>query len=657
MGKRSLIWNYFVKVDADEAQCSECDKVIKTTQFSTTSMKNHLRSQHPQKYIEYENANTESLSLLRDDSSSESDSDFEDPRPGPSRGRGTPARKRPAAAHLGAPSPKVPKLGLRPQWPVNHVENVRVVTEVTRFVIECDIAFRVVDHPAFLRMMRQCSKGQYNPISSRQLSRKYIPRLHAFMKNKVVSIITQDKPDIDGVGFTSDIWTSKTNASFQSVTLHYIDKNFVMKRFMLRLESFPESHTAENISSKLAVVIDNFEFGRNVFRWATTDGGAPVVKAVTICPQINTGLRCVDHTIHLIVTKALEKCKGWSLISKKVSRLVGHFSHSAKATAVLKRFAIAVNCNRTTLVQRVVTRWNSDLKQLQSVLDLYEPLLTMSETDTTLGEFLPSMADKLVISALTNVLQLFESFSNLASSDKGPTLHIIIPELISISAKLNTLTNSPPNEIVGEVGFALKAELDARYPDCGTGTLEYALAHFLDPRFKGVALKKYDQYNCTRDAVLQGLLMFKNGGESSSEGTPSPPLVIDEDEDDPMAAMLRESYGPNPTKRGPESTMVTEANCEIDVYVKEPVVPRDSNVLEWWKANRKKYPLLSRFARKILGIPAASATSERVFSTAGNIISERRTNLAIDKIEMLVYMKENFRELEKIGITDWPGFD
>ena len=123
------------------------------------------------------------------------------------------------------------------------------------------------------------------------------------------------------------------------------------------------------------------------------------------------------------------------------------------------------------------------------------------------------MGDKLVISALANVLQLFQCFSDLASSDKGPTLHVVIPELISISAKLNTLTRSPPNEIVGEVGWALKAELDARFPDCGVNTVEYAVAHFMDPRYKGVALKKYDKYNATRDLVVQGLLMLTHGDE------------------------------------------------------------------------------------------------------------------------------------------------
>ena len=42
------------------------------------------------------------------------------------------------------------------------------------------------------------------------------------------------------------------------------------------------------------------------------------------------------------------------------------------------------------------------------------------------------------------------------------------------------------------------------------------------------------------------------------------------------------------------------------------------DVLNWWKANEEKLPLLAGLARSILGVPVTSAPSERLFSTAGN---------------------------------------
>ena len=125
----------------------------------------------------------------------------------------------------------------------------------------------------------------------------------------------------------------------------------------------------------------------------------------------------------------------------------------------------------------------------------------------------------------------------------------------------------------------------------------------------------------------------------------------------PQRVHLKKLYSRNPTKPIEKNCSFTEAKCEVAFYYEEGVVPEDSDNLEYWKINRKKFPLLSRLARKFLCIPVSSATSERVFSTAGNVVSERRTNLSIDNIEILAYMKENMRELKTIPDFIRPGYE
>ena len=56
-------------------------------------------------------------------------------------------------------------------------------------------------------------------------------------------------------------------------------------------------------------------------------------------------------------------------------------------------------------------------------------------------------------------------------------------------------------------------------------------------------------------------------------------------------------------------------------------------ILEWWKIHENRFPILSKIARDYLGIPATSAPSERVFSEAGNLITNKRTSLSCDSVE------------------------
>ena len=66
--------------------------------------------------------------------------------------------------------------------------------------------------------------------------------------------------------------------------------------------------------------------------------------------------------------------------------------------------------------------------------------------------------------------------------------------------------------------------------------------------------------------------------------------------------------------------------------------------------------MLVRVARQILAIPVSSASSEIVFSSAGNICTLRRSNLSVSKMEQLVFMKENSKLLDEISDLKWPGY-
>ena len=62
---------------------------------------------------------------------------------------------------------------------------------------------------------------------------------------------------------------------------------------------------------------------------------------------------------------------------------------------------------------------------------------------------------------------------------------------------------------------------------------------------------------------------------------------------------------------------------------------------------RKKYSILSSLAKKYLSIPATSVSSERCFSTAGNIVTAKRSCLLPKNVDMLIFLYQNRKYLIK----------
>ena len=60
---------------------------------------------------------------------------------------------------------------------------------------------------------------------------------------------------------------------------------------------------------------------------------------------------------------------------------------------------------------------------------------------------------------------------------------------------------------------------------------------------------------------------------------------------------------------------------EVRIYQKMPKIKKHlspEEVLNWWKVNQERLPLLAALARAHIAVPVSSAPSERLFSTAVN---------------------------------------
>lgn len=85
----------------------------------------------------------------------------------------------------------------------------------------------------------------------------------------------------------------------------------------------------------------------------------------------------------------------------------------------------------------------------------------------------------------------------------------------------------------------------------------------------------------------------------------------------------------------------TTAMSQLNLYLSEPVIVQDADPLAYWRANQDRFSALTTAARAYLSAPCTSVDSERLFSTASNILDAQRSRLSAGKVEMLLFVRRN----------------
>jgi hypothetical protein len=77
-------------------------------------------------------------------------------------------------------------------------------------------------------------------------------------------------------------------------------------------------------------------------------------------------------------------------------------------------------------------------------------------------------------------------------------------------------------------------------------------------------------------------------------------------------------------------------NEEMQIYFSERILPRETDIIDWWKCNCNRFPILAATARQYLAIPATQTSSKRLFSDAGNIVTATRTKLISEHVSRTI---------------------
>lgn len=83
-----------------------------------------------------------------------------------------------------------------------------------------------------------------------------------------------------------------------------------------------------------------------------------------------------------------------------------------------------------------------------------------------------------------------------------------------------------------------------------------------------------------------------------------------------------------------------KARKELELYRALPPELTSTNPAEWWWERRGTFPILFNPASNYTCVQASSTPAERIFSTAGDTISQERACLSPEKADMLIFLKK-----------------
>lgn len=198
----------------------------------------------------------------------------------------------------------------------------------------------------------------YELPSRTTVSRALIPLIYGDTRKRVASELRAAMDDAAcSFAFTSDMWTSRANDSYISLTCHFLTPDFTMKRYVLNVRHFPEKHTGNNIAGALNALCEEWGIPTEKYKlYIVTDNGRNIraaVKKLKWCER-----SCFAHTLQLAINDAKHQCSTLSTLCKKGRSIVGHYKHSPPAQKRLHYVLHLMGKPALHVVQEVDTRWN-----------------------------------------------------------------------------------------------------------------------------------------------------------------------------------------------------------------------------------------------------------------------------------------------------------
>uniref|UniRef100_A0A3P8QXP5 BED-type domain-containing protein n=1 Tax=Astatotilapia calliptera TaxID=8154 RepID=A0A3P8QXP5_ASTCA len=483
----------------------------------------------------------------------------------------------------------------------------KITQSVATFICKDIRPYSVVENDGFQNLINTLEPRYVLP-SRKHLSEVVIPNMYEKVKHDV----TASLKSAERVAITCDSWTSRATDNYLTITSHHIDQEWRLVSHVLQTRTTEASHTAANLSEIMFKAIEEWEL-TNKNPVIVTDNAANMVRAVEITGWLHIG--CFAHTLNLASQAGL-KVPAVAQLLGRVRRIASFFHRSTVASCKLKEKQKILNLPAHKLVNDGVTRWNSTLEMLERFLEqqpaisaaLLSPevrrndsnLCSLTEADITDGE------------DIVKALKPLKAATLVMSEEKSPTLSIIAPLHAQLLEKMIMYV-----------------------------TMHMYIQHnklTLDPRFKALPFLSKETCNNTFSQLVLEAAGLENVDTAININMDYAP-PIKRSKDSALIFLLGPAYSTKTT--APQKTPTQKAKEEVNRYRGVEPVALSEDPLIWWRDHEREYPLLALQAKQYLSIPGTSVPSERVFSTAGDIVTAQRSCLTPQHVDQLLFLQKN----------------
>ena len=485
---------------------------------------------------------------------------------------------------------------------------------------------------------------------------------------------------------TTDLWTSSGNEDYLTITAHMISNDFDMHAFVLQTRNMSERHTAENLQ---------IEFEKAKIEWKLVDPFSVTDNAKNITNTFEKFLKwdhlgCMAHTINLSVSKCFKVTQVARLLGK-CRRVVSHFRRSPLQNKYLHEKQTLLSLPTHSLIIDVETRWNSTHDMVERLLQ-QEPaicavLLNSEKRDDRQLTFSDDEVKNM--RSLVNILKPLKSATVLVGAEKSPTSSRMYPVLLKLKKHLAPVDQD--NNFCKEMKQVMLNDLESRHKSDSDQRF-MKLACLVDPRCKDLGFLSSEDVEFTKEllktecTILENKsnepnrdIMIKvepevpdqqaNHDQFADAANANPPLPnlpsLPSASADPIVKSEPKDVGPScsppaskKSKPSPEPDFLSDIiitrvqapqpfhekiEIELKAYLNEPSIELNMCPLAWWKAKGHLYPNIATVARRTLCVPATSVPSERIFSAAGFCSDKRRSNLAPENLDMLIFLNKNLK--------------